>query len=332
MSGKEAQSLLNWFARSGRNLPWRVKGGAHPDPYIVFVSEIMLQQTTVQTVIPYFYRFIERFPNIQTLASADEDEVLQYWQGLGYYSRARSLWQSAQMIVNDMKGTFPDTVEKVKKLKGFGPYTIASFLVFAFNKAETVVDGNVIRIICRMYHLTAPKDEIKEIIFEKAAILTDQKNPADYASAIMDLGALICTPKRPKCSICPWIQYCQSFGCKDIEKIPTRTKIVKKTMDVFVYVVRNTQGEFFIRKRDEGGLLSGLYEFPWSETQNLFENAVATNIAVRHVFTHINMNMHIMLVKSDQVDIKGRFVEKNRLREYALSTLMKKVLVKVEKI
>lgn len=332
MSDTLSKLLLDWFAQNGRDLPWRVKGGAHFVPYVVFVSEIMLQQTTVQTVIPYFYRFMERFPDIYTLAQADEDQVYQYWQGLGYYSRARSLLQSAKMIVGQLHGKFPQTTKEVQKLKGFGPYTIASFLVFAFNKPETVVDGNVIRIICRMFDLRQPVSEIGDLIRQKAAALTDQNNPADYASAIMDLGALICTPKKPQCMLCPWRQYCCSCNAADVEQIPARTKIAKKTMDAFVYIVQNAQGEYLLRKRDGKGLLSGLYEFPWSEKADFFAHAVHTDLTVKHTFTHIQMTMHIMLAHSEQAAVQGFFVSKDKIQDYALSTLMKKVLQKAEKI
>lgn len=155
----------------------------------------MLQQTTVKTVIPYFHRFMARFPTIGDLAAAAEEDVYQLWQGLGYYTRARSLHKTAQMIVNEFGGRFPDTREGVLKLKGIGAYTVASFMALAFNKPETVIDGNVMRIIARLYHLTAPLDEIADTIRQKAALLTSKENAADYASAIMDLGAVVCTPK-----------------------------------------------------------------------------------------------------------------------------------------
>ena len=156
--------LLQWYEKNGRELPWRVKGGPHPDPYVILVSEFMLQQTTVKTVIPYFHRFMARFPTIGDLAAAAEEDVYQLWQGLGYYTRARSLHKTAQMIVNEFGGRFPDTREGILKLKGIGAYTVASFMALAFNKPETVIDGNVMRIIARLYHLTAPLDEIADTI------------------------------------------------------------------------------------------------------------------------------------------------------------------------
>ena len=241
--------LLRWYQKNGRDLPWRHKGGAHPNPYVVLVSELMLQQTTVKTVLTYFEKFMSHFPSIESLADASQEEVNLYWQGLGYYTRARSLKKSAEMIVHDFGGIFPQKREDVLKLKGLGPYTIASFLALAFNMPETVVDGNVVRIICRLYHLTEPQDEIMSEIRKKAEKLTDKQNAADYASAIMDLGATICTPKNPACDKCPVRKFCASKDLPDIEQIPARKKTAKKVFNGYVYVIKNKKGEVLIRKR-----------------------------------------------------------------------------------
>lgn len=224
MSNDLSKLLLNWYDKNGRRLPWRVRGGAHPDPYVILVSELMLQQTTVKTVIPYFQRFMERFPTVQSLAEAPLEEVYFYWQGLGYYTRARSLHATAGIIVSQYGGKFPQTRQEVLKLKGIGSYTVASFLALAFNQPETVVDGNVIRIICRLYNLTEPVDEIAGLIRQKAEALTDRTCPADYASAIMDLGAGICTPKNPQCLLCPWQNFCRARGLENLENIPRQQK------------------------------------------------------------------------------------------------------------
>lgn len=321
---KLSQLLLDWYAQNGRDLPWRFKGGAHPNPYAVLVSEIMLQQTTVKTVMPYFERFMQRFPMVASLAEASIDEIYLYWQGLGYYSRARSLHASAQMIVNEFGGQFPQSRKEVEKLKGIGAYTAASFLALAFNLPETVVDGNVIRIICRLYHLTEPVDDIMPLIRSKAQELTDKMQPADYASAIMDLGAVVCTPKNPKCLLCPWHNECQSKGRADLERIPQRKRTQKKEINGYVYIIRNSENKIFIRQRTEKGLLSGLYEFPWNE-QPVFNTAFNTGIKVNHIFTHIRLELQICLVQSETAPMAGQFVEIENLSDYALSALMRKV-------
>lgn len=326
-----AKKLLDWYALNGRDLSWRFKGGAHPDPYVIFISEIMLQQTTVKTVIPYFERFMQRFPDVYALASASEDEVYQYWQGLGYYSRARSLLKSAQTVVNVYGGKFPQSEKEVAELKGFGPYTIASFLALAYNQPTTVVDGNVMRIMCRLYHLKEPLDTIREIVRRKAVELTSKQHPADYASAIMDLGATVCTPKNPQCLLCPWQKACLSAGQPDVEQIPCRKKVDKKEICSYAYVIFNRYGDVFIRKRTEKGLLSGLYEFPWSEDV-LFANAVNTGQTVTHIFTHIKLTLKIYTIQCDEVQGEGSFVAVSDLKKYAFSTLMKKVWQKINPV
>ena len=329
MSKTFSKALLDWYACFGRELPWRFKGGAHPNPYIVLVSELMLQQTTVKTVLSYFDRFIKRFPNVESLASAPLEEVYLYWQGLGYYTRAKSLHQSAQIIVSDFNGVFPSKKEDVLKLKGFGAYTVSSFLAFAFNAPQTVVDGNVIRIMARLYHLTDPVDEIMQDVIQKAQNLTDTQNAADYASAIMDLGATICTKKNPLCNQCPVSDFCLSKNLDDKEQIPLKKKILKKDFNGYVYVIKNKKGEILIRKRTEKGLLSGLYEFLWSENK-LFDNAFETDLYVSHIFTHINMKLKICTLTTQKTPSDGFFVKPEDLQKYAFSTLMQKVIKKSE--
>lgn len=319
--------LLKWYDANGRSLPWRVKGGAHPNPYVILVSEFMLQQTTVKTVIPYFHRFMERFPTIQALAAADIEEVYQLWQGLGYYTRARSLHTTAQMIVNDFGGKFPEQRQDVLKLKGIGAYTVASFLALAFNQPETVIDGNVMRIIARLYHLIDSLDDIADTIRLKAEALTSHEHPADYASAIMDLGATVCTPKNPQCLLCPWAKYCQSKGAADVEQIPIRRKLEKKEKHGSIYLIYNSKGEVLIRKRTEKGLLSGLYEFPWTDEGVLFVDAEDTQNEVTHVFTHFKLTLRIYKLRIETSPIcDGFLIFPETLKNYPFSTLMKKVI------
>ena len=321
--------LLAWYKENGRDLPWRYKGGAHPDPYKVLVSEFMLQQTTVKTVIPYFDRFMKKFPTIFELAKASEEEVFDYWQGLGYYSRARALLQTAQEIVGDRKGNFPQKKEDVLRLKGIGAYTAASFLALAFNKPESVVDGNVMRIICRLFHLTESLDVIKNDIERRAKKIASKTNAADYASAIMDLGALVCTPKKPQCFRCPWQNFCRSKNCENLEGIPQKRRLEKKEKHGFVYIVKNGKGDVFIRKRIEKGLLSGLYELPWSENQ-ILAGAKRTGIEVCHVFTHFSLFLELCVIDGGFSSIDGFFIPYDKLYEYPSSTLMKKVFNKIK--
>lgn len=317
--------LLEWYAACGRSLPWRVKGGAHPDPYVILVSELMLQQTTVKTVIPYFERFMKRFPTVQSLAAAELEEVYRYWEGLGYYTRARSLHATARTIAEDFGGVFPQTREEVLKLKGIGPYTASSLLALGFNLPETVIDGNVVRVICRLYRLTRPITEIMPEIRKKAAVLTSKRHPADYASAIMDLGAIVCTPKNPQCLICPWQRHCLSCGKSGIENIPLRVKPEKKEKQGIVYITDNAAGQIYIRRRTEKGLLSGLWEFPWTESAETPAGAADSGLTVTHVFTHFKLTLKIYTMPNTPPCADGQFVSPADFGNYAFSTLMKKV-------
>lgn len=319
-----AKLLLDWYAQNGRDLPWRFKGGAHPNPYAVFISEMMLQQTTVKTVIPYFERFMARFPTVEALAKATEDEVFRLWQGLGYYTRARSLLQTAKIITEKYGGKFPQNPKEIATLKGFGPYSAASFAALAYNLPTTVIDGNVQRIMCRMYRLTEPLETIQPLIRAKADALTDKQNAADYASAIMDLGAMICTPKKPQCLLCPWQKICPSANTADVEQIPQKTKLSKKEINGKVYIITNNRGGIYIRKRTEKGLLHGLYEFLWSEG-DLIADAADSGLKVTHIFTHIKMTLEIMTASVDDYKGDGIFIKPEEIDNYPMSTLMQKV-------
>ncbi|MBR6355864.1 MAG: A/G-specific adenine glycosylase [Alphaproteobacteria bacterium] len=326
-----AELLLKWYAQNGRDLPWRIKGGAHPNPYVVFVSEMMLQQTTVKTVIPYFARFMARFPTVEALANATEDEVFQYWQGLGYYTRARSLLQTARIVAEKYGGKFPQNPQEISALKGFGPYSAASFAALAYNLPTTVIDGNVQRIICRLYRLTEPLEKIQPLIRAKAEALTDKQNAADYASAIMDLGAMVCTPKKPQCLLCPWQNMCLSANAADVEQIPQKNKLTKKEINGKVYILSNAEGKVYIRKRLEKGLLHGLYEFPWTEQGDLIADATDSGLSVTHIFTHIKMILEIITAQVNDYQGDGIFVSPEELDNYPMSTLMQKVRHKIFK-
>lgn len=292
-----ARQLLTWYDKNGRDLPWRVKKGAHGNPYAVWISEIMLQQTTVKTVRDYFIRWMERFPDIQTLANAAVQDVLFMWQGLGYYTRAKKIHECARVLVEKYNGRIPSDRETLLKLPGIGPYTASSICAFAFNLPETVVDGNVIRVIARLKGIRHEVD--RDEIYQKAAALTPEHHGADYASAIMDLGATICTPAAPKCLICPWQNTCIANREKLTEQIPLIKKMLKRERSGFVYLIKTTKGAFFIRQRPGKGLLSGLYEFPWHYGDKPLVNGgtLLTAQSVTHVFTHFKLLLRPVLIQ-----------------------------------
>ena len=259
-----APRLLAWYAEHGRVLPWRVKG-PHPDPYVVWVSEIMLQQTTVATVVPYFRQFMERFPNLVALAEASLDEVLMLWQGLGYYRRAHQLHACARVVWERYGGVFPrpETPGALRNLPGIGPYTAASIAALAFDMPEAVVDGNVARILSRLHCVGAPLDSVKNRLAEWAAELLPETDVADYTSAIMDLGAVVCRPRNPSCPMCPWREGCGAWGRGESDRYPVKLRRERPAYSGYVFWLEDEQGRVFVRRRTEGGLLKGLWEFPW---------------------------------------------------------------------
>lgn len=208
-----SQDLLAWYDQNARTMPWRTApadraAGQQPDPYRVWLSEVMLQQTTVAAVIEYFQRFTLRWPTVQDLAAAEDAQVMAEWAGLGYYARARNLLKCARMVAYDLDGEFPDRYDALLKLPGIGPYTAAAVASIAFDRPETVLDGNVERVMARLHDVHAPLPAVKPVLKEHAAVLTPEMRPGDYAQAVMDLGATVCTPKNPACGICPWRAPC----------------------------------------------------------------------------------------------------------------------------
>ena len=320
--------LLAWYAVHGRDMPWRVKGGAHSDPYAVWISEIMLQQTTVKTVVAYFKRWMKRFPTLKSLARADIHDVLLMWQGLGYYTRAKKLHECAQVLTSRYNGVFPHSRDELLKLPGIGPYTASSICCFAFNQPETVVDGNVIRVLARVYGLTHAVT--KEEIYALAQKLTPKDHGADYASAIMDLGATICTPSSPLCPQCPWQKSCVAYRKGLTEQIPLIQKPAKKERRGTVYVIQNKAGAYYIRKRAGKGLLSGLYEFPWvyDGEPPLFPGRAIGQVA--HVFTHFKLTLNVVRVRRDDADLGGDFVAVKDFKKYPFPTLMNRVMKMIE--
>lgn len=319
------KSLLNWYAMFQRHLPWRMREGEIPDPYKVWISEIMLQQTTVPTVKDYYLRFVEKWPTISHLAKAPLDDVLHAWQGLGYYSRARNLHKCAQVVWAEHEGIFPSEESDLLKLPGIGPYTAAAIRSIAFNQTSTVVDGNIERIMARLFQIQAPLPQAKKEIYYYAEKLKSDSAPADYAQALMDLGSMVCTPKSPKCDLCPLQAYCQSVGNKP-ENFPKRLpKNQRPIKYATFFFVENDQGDVLIERRPEKGLLAGMMGFPtsnWTETLSAVDMADEVIGKIQHTFTHFHL-VGTVVRKSHHSD--GIWVKREDLHKYALPTLMKKV-------
>lgn len=338
------QRLLDWYDRSGRALPWRLRpedraGGRVADPYAVWLSEIMLQQTTVPHATPYYFTFLERWPTVHDLAAADDDDVFAAWAGLGYYARARNLLACARRV-SESDGEFPSEEKALLALPGIGPYTAAAIRTAAFDLPASVVDGNVERVITRLraipYPVTKAKAEIRQIAAETA----DPARPGDYAQAIMDLGATVCTPRSPDCAFCPWQFACSAYSEGAPEKYPV--KVPKKATPhkhaVGFAVFRGDQ--IWLRKRPEKGLLGGMLEVPSTDWRiEAWEAAEAADHApfpakwgyratVSHMFTHFTLDMQIWGAEppAGWEPENGSWFAVTEIDRLALPSLMKKAI------
>lgn len=290
--------LISWYLREKRDLPWRRTS----DPYHIWVSEVMLQQTRVETVIPYFERFIDKYPTVFDLATANEEELLKVWEGLGYYSRVRNLQSGVKEVAANYGGIVPSTRGEISKLKGVGPYTAGAVLSIAYNIPEHAVDGNVMRVLSRILliedDIAQPKN--RKIFEEVVMELIDKEDPSSFNQGMMELGALICTPK-PKCLLCPVQQFCGAFHEGKQEELPVKLKKVKKKIvPVFSFALQNEKGEWLLMKRPETGLLANMWEFPMIEMeknisaeQALYEKFgvkikhLSPEIRFKHIFSHL---------------------------------------------
>jgi A/G-specific adenine glycosylase len=345
-SAPKPAALLGWYAANGRDLPWRSYQGRAPSPYHTWLSEIMLQQTTVATVIPYYERFTTLWPTVNALAAAHEDDIMKEWSGLGYYSRARNLLKCAHMIVNDFGSKFPTEISELKSLPGIGDYTSNAIRAIAFDLPANVVDGNVERVTARVFAFNQPLNlpENKKCIHALAAQLADTKaakeNASYYAQALMDLGATICTPRNPKCSLCPWQKQCLAFKTGQTDTIPViqrRAKLPERHTSVFV--IQDKTGRYYLQKRPDKGLLAGLWEFPSTEWAPLgSDNILSAPLPLKqfihlskpviHVFTHFKLTLQVFVhstpVAASRLNGPGEWFAVEDMP--ALSTLTRKVL------
>lgn len=331
--------LLDWYDSHARSLPWRAPFGVVPDPYHVWLSEIMLQQTTVGAVMSYYVRFLELWPTVYDLAAADRDLVLKEWAGLGYYARARNLHACAQYVSEELGGVFPDTQKELMTLKGVGDYTSAAITAIAFNKPATVVDGNVERVMARYFADTQPLPDVKKALKRYAHYFFEgyADRPGDLAQAFMDLGATICTPKSPKCMLCPVSEGCAGYAKGIASDLPKRTpKKAKPQKRGYVYWAEDDNGCVFLERRSEKAMLGGMLGFPTSEwvekgmdLKHL--SGVAGDVSdplasVFHSFTHFDLELIPVRVQTDDFVCGGAFesVAVNELAQAGFPTLFKK--------
>jgi A/G-specific adenine glycosylase len=342
-AGDVQQVLLAWYDRYRRILPWRAVPGETADPYRIWLSEIMLQQTTVKTVAPYYARFLGRWPDVKSLAAAPLDDVLKAWAGLGYYARARNLHACANAVVAKHGGNFPSTLDELRALPGIGLYTAAAIAAIAFDQPAMPVDGNIERVVARLFAVEEPLPAAKTTIRVLAETLTPQKRAGDFAQALMDLGASICTPQRPACALCPLNGGCLARRRGDPEIFPLRIPKAKgRLRRGAAFVVLRADGVVLLRTRPSKGLLGGMTELPTSEWTHDFKEDDALAEAPRldraewrrigvvtHVFTHFPLELIVYAAKvpeSAAAPKDTRWVAIADLTGEALPTLMRKVI------
>lgn len=352
--------FLTWYQQEKRNLPWRY----NQDPYRIWISEIMLQQTRVDTVIDYYYRFMEEFPTINALAKAPEDKLLKVWEGLGYYSRARNLQAAAKQIMEEFGGKFPQTVEEIRSLKGIGPYTAGAISSIAFEIPEPAIDGNVMRVVSRLFCIEADiaKASSRTVFDEAMRKIISEDHPGDFNQAMMDLGSSVCTPTSPQCDICPIQQYCQAYQENRQTDFPVKSK-KQKPKDVYYVagIIENQQHEIFLQQRPKTGLLATMWLFPLEEISvsrfkelqeqydptawDLFSSSQVAEDSpdffsdqeviwqkkvlgeVKHVFSHLRWHILVFYGRSAApLSLEGRWVRPNDFPNYVFPKPQQKML------
>ena len=321
-------ALIEWYERSHRDFPWRRTS----DPYRILVSETMLQQTRVETVVPYYQRFLARFPDVRQLAAAESDEVLSLWSGLGYYSRARSLHRAAQLLVAEYDGVFPETAEALRELPGIGPYTAGAISAIAFDRPEAAVDGNVVRVLSRLFGIRGEvgRPAVRREIEAHALALAEGPHPGDQCQALMELGALVCVPRVPRCLLCPLQTDCDAFEAGDPASLPNKAKKKAPTRVEAACVLLRRGRRYLAVKRPERGLLGGLWDLPGGEIV-AGEDAASSLIAtlerdlglrlaepptamgqVEHVFTHRKLTLFVFAAEAAGGRIRRRGFDDHR--------------------
>ncbi|MEP4195076.1 MAG: A/G-specific adenine glycosylase [Aliishimia sp.] len=336
----KSRDILDWYDVHARVMPWRTspqdrKTGIVPNPYHIWLSEVMLQQTTVAAVKEYFRKFVSLWPSVDHLAAAQDADVMAAWAGLGYYARARNLLKCARVISDELNGQFPRTQEELQKLPGIGPYTSAAIASIAFDQPATVLDGNVERVMSRLYNDATPLPAAKPVFYAYAEGLTPKKRAGDHAQAVMDLGATICTPRNPACGICPWRMPCQARIAGTAVELPKKTpKKAKPVRQGIAYVARRPDGAWLLETRPDKGLLGGMLGWPgsdWSEAPTPappFEGKWRHLPGdVRHTFTHFHLILQIQTawLPTDVSPQTGEFVPAAVFRPSDLPTVMRKV-------
>lgn len=319
-----SQNLINWYSREKRNLPWRQS----KNPYRIWLSEIILQQTRVAQGLPYFEKFTHEYPTVHDLANADESRVLRTWQGLGYYSRARNLHKTAKVVSKEFHGDFPNHYEGLIKLPGVGPYTAAAIASLAFDEAVPVLDGNVYRLMARLYGLKhdIANQSNRKYFIEILEQLVPKNQPGDFNQAMMEMGALVCTPRNPKCDLCPVRESCFAYEHKQQDQLPVKLKKIKVTHKRFHYVIFEHAGTFGLKERVGSGIWQGLYDFLLIEGDTFRPDdkwgEIETSPVFKHILTHQKIEAKFYLVRLQDKDLFHSSLNKYGLAPYTFAQML----------
>ena len=321
-----AKKILYWYDNNKRSLPWRRKCSSKQKEYFTLVSEFMLQQTQVTTVIPYFNNFIKNIPNFEALAKVNETKLLKYWQGLGYYSRAKNLKKSARLIIDEYNGRIPDNYNELIKLPGVGDYTASAISAIAFNQQIIPLDGNIERLLKRILNLKTEKEIKKENLHKEKKVFGQTSRSNDYVQALMEIGALLCKPKNPNCDKCPITKYCLSFKRQDFEIKKKNKKIIDKFYLATLYKNNN---QLLLIKNEKFNFLKNLLIFPMKEI-TLSDSLLKSNKKLSVKMSNMNMNISIDFLNTKNKTKEGLWIEKSKLENYIIPTFTKKIFESVK--
>ena len=323
-----AKKILLWYDNNKRMLPWRKHLSKKQTQYFTLVSEFMLQQTQVKTAIPYFNNFVNKIPNLEKLANVKETKLMKCWEGLGYYSRVRNLKKTAKKIINEFNGELPNTIEKLKTLPGIGEYTSRAIMAIVFNKPFIPLDGNVERILKRVFFLRKKNQINKDYIINKKSFFGKSKRSNEYAQAIMEIGALICRPSNPSCSLCPILKDCKSYKKKDFEIVSITKFNKRKFFEVNIF--QNNYKKYFLLKNQKFNFLKGMPIFPMNEISKVkFRNHIGKKINIK--MSNMDMKIAIKNVKNYPIKKNGFLIGSNELSNWTLPSFTKKILNTVKK-
>ena len=318
-----SENIRKWYRINKRDLPWRNTN----DPFKIWLSEIILQQTRVSQGLNYYLKFINRFENVKDLAEASEDEILSMWQGLGYYSRGRNLRKAAIQVMQEYNGKFPTNSNELKKLKGIGDYSSAAIASFSANEKIAVVDGNVYRVLSRLFGIKTPIDTTngRKEFSALANVLISEKKPAEHNQAIMEFGAKQCTPKNPSCDVCIFSNNCEAFSLDSVFELPKKIKKIKKTSRYFHFFLDVRNEHIILEKRSDKGIWANLYQLPLIETDGALEKSSKPIFEIKHILTH--QNLYCSFYESTISSTKDRIsVKISSLQNYALPVVIDKFL------